>query len=144
MSVKWVEVAVRSERNNLPLPLPSCDSWMVVKENSDRKKKNLFLTFLKRETQKCLCFAESFLFCSHLFCRKLLCNLVLVIIAFDSSVSKKGICLPRTCFLHSACLFKVAKLMSQNLWKPLSLLIKFSWDNLVIKLSLYASFEKWF
>ena len=38
MSVKRVEVVVRSYRNALPLPLQSCDSWMSVKENPDRKK----------------------------------------------------------------------------------------------------------
>ena len=40
MSVKRVEVAVRSKRNSLPLPLQSCDSWMFMKENRDRKKKS--------------------------------------------------------------------------------------------------------
>ena len=38
MSVKQVEVVVKSWKNALPLPLQSCDSWMFVKENPDRKK----------------------------------------------------------------------------------------------------------
>ena len=39
MSVKLVEVVARTQRIALPLPLQSCDSWMFVKENPDRKKK---------------------------------------------------------------------------------------------------------
>ena len=31
-------------KNALPLPLQSCDSWMFVKENPDRKKKKTSLT----------------------------------------------------------------------------------------------------
>ena len=38
MSVKQVEVVVKSWKNALPLPLQSCDSWMFVKENPDGKK----------------------------------------------------------------------------------------------------------
>ena len=38
VSVKRVEVVVRNYINTLPLPLQSCDSWMVVKGNPDRKK----------------------------------------------------------------------------------------------------------
>ena len=45
MSEKQVEVAVRScERNVLPLPLQSCDPWMFVEENPDRKKNYLQMT----------------------------------------------------------------------------------------------------
>ena len=40
VSVKRVEVVVRSYGNNLPLHLQSCSLIMVVKENSNRKKKN--------------------------------------------------------------------------------------------------------
>ena len=40
VSVKRVEVVVRSYGNTLPLHLQSCSSIMVVKENSNRKKKN--------------------------------------------------------------------------------------------------------
>ena len=40
MPVKLVEVVVRSQRNSLHLSLQSRDSWMVVKENPDRQKKN--------------------------------------------------------------------------------------------------------
>ena len=39
MYVKRVEMVVRKQRNALPLLLQSCDSWMFVKENPDRKKK---------------------------------------------------------------------------------------------------------
>ena len=39
MPVKQVEVVVRSYRKVLPLPLQPCDSWMLVKENPDRKLK---------------------------------------------------------------------------------------------------------
>ena len=39
MSVKRVEVVVRKLNNALPFSLQSCDSWIVVKENQDRKKK---------------------------------------------------------------------------------------------------------
>ena len=42
MSVKRVEVVVRSERNVLLLPQQSCDLWMPLKENSARKKNLLF------------------------------------------------------------------------------------------------------
>ena len=71
-------------------------------------------------------------------------NLILVTIAFDNSLLKKSIWLPRACFfLSDACLFKVSRLMWQNLWKPLSLLIKFSLDKLLINVSLYFSLEKW-
>ena len=38
MSVKRVEVVVSRQRKALSFPLQSCDSWMVVKENPDRKK----------------------------------------------------------------------------------------------------------
>ena len=34
-----MEVVKRSKRDNLPLHLLSCESWMFVKENPDRKKK---------------------------------------------------------------------------------------------------------
>ena len=45
MSEKQVEVAVRScERNVFPLPLQSCDPWMFVEENPDRKKNYLQMT----------------------------------------------------------------------------------------------------
>ena len=40
VSVKRVEVVVRSYGNNLPLHLQPCSLIMVVKENSNRKKKN--------------------------------------------------------------------------------------------------------
>ena len=39
MSVEWVEVVVRSERNAFPLPLQSFDSWIFVKENPGKKRK---------------------------------------------------------------------------------------------------------
>ena len=45
VSVKRVEVVVRSSRNALPLSLQSCDLWMSVKENQD-KKKNLAWLFI--------------------------------------------------------------------------------------------------
>ena len=35
--MKQLEVLVRTWRNTLPLPLQSCYSWMLVKENPDRK-----------------------------------------------------------------------------------------------------------
>ena len=35
----WVDVVQRSERNNLPLRLLSCESLMFVKENPDIKEK---------------------------------------------------------------------------------------------------------
>ena len=38
MSVKRVEVVERSEIDTLPLPLLSCELWMFMKENPDRKK----------------------------------------------------------------------------------------------------------
>ena len=38
---KWVEMGERSWSNSLPFPLLSCDSWMVVRENPDRKKKEM-------------------------------------------------------------------------------------------------------
>ena len=41
VSVKRVEVVVRSWKNTLPFPLQSYDSWMVVKENQIEKKKVL-------------------------------------------------------------------------------------------------------
>ena len=40
VSVKWVEVVERSYIDILPLPLLSCESWMCVKENPDRKNNN--------------------------------------------------------------------------------------------------------
>ena len=36
--VEVVEVVERSYRDGLPIPLLSCESWMFVKENPDRKK----------------------------------------------------------------------------------------------------------
>ena len=39
MSVKRVEVVERSQIDTLSLPLLSCESWMFVKENPDRKEK---------------------------------------------------------------------------------------------------------
>ena len=41
VSVKWEEVVERSETDTLPLPLLSCEFWMFVKENPDRKNKKL-------------------------------------------------------------------------------------------------------
>ena len=38
VSAKRVNVVVRSYRNAFLLPLQSCDLWMFVKENPDRKK----------------------------------------------------------------------------------------------------------
>lgn len=35
----------KNERDSLPLPLLLCESWMFVKENADRKKIALWLTF---------------------------------------------------------------------------------------------------
>ena len=60
-----------------------------------------FLSFLK-ERNKCFLV----LYKVFWFCRELLRDLVPVIIAFDSSLSKKDIRLPHTCFiLHGACLY---------------------------------------
>ena len=41
MSVKRVEVVLRSSKNDLSLPLQSCDSLIFVKESQDRKKRIL-------------------------------------------------------------------------------------------------------
>ena len=38
MSVKWVEMVMKSYRNAFPLPLQPCDSWMFVKENAAEYK----------------------------------------------------------------------------------------------------------
>ena len=38
MTVNWVGVVEQSKRNILLLPLLSCELWMFVKENPDRKK----------------------------------------------------------------------------------------------------------
>ena len=43
VSVKRVEVVVRSGRNALLLILQSCDFWMVVKETQIEKKKELVI-----------------------------------------------------------------------------------------------------
>ena len=49
MSVKWVEVVERSWRNSLTFHLLPSESWMFVKENTDRKKltSELFSQFLE-------------------------------------------------------------------------------------------------
>ena len=39
VTAKWVEMAEGTYKMGLPLPLLSRDSWMLVKENPDRKKK---------------------------------------------------------------------------------------------------------
>ena len=49
MSVKRVEVVVRSQWNALPLPLRSCDSWMFVKQNPDRKKNSWCENFVEKQ-----------------------------------------------------------------------------------------------
>ena len=41
MSANRVKVVVRNYRNALPLPLQFCDSWIVVKENPNKKKRKL-------------------------------------------------------------------------------------------------------
>ena len=53
MSVKRVKVVVRSKRNALSLSLQSCDLWMVMKENPDRKN--------KQTKKELLCVIRSFL-----------------------------------------------------------------------------------
>ena len=40
MSLKGIEKVERNERDSLPLPLLFCESWMFVKENTDRKKQD--------------------------------------------------------------------------------------------------------
>ena len=50
MSVKRVEVVVRRKRNALPLPLQSCDSVMVAKENPDKKIFFFFFIYIKIST----------------------------------------------------------------------------------------------
>ena len=68
-----LEVVVRSLWNALPLPLQSCDSWMFVKENPDRKKKQCratnFLPFAKVSSCKHIeCLWTSHLdFAEHIF-----------------------------------------------------------------------------
>ena len=54
VSVKRVEVVERTQRNSLPLTQLSCELWMFVKENMDRKKKKsltlsyVWLTWISR------------------------------------------------------------------------------------------------
>ena len=36
---------LQEKRDNLPLPLMSCESWMFMKENPNRKKSNIKRTF---------------------------------------------------------------------------------------------------
>ena len=44
--VRRVEVVERSWRDSLPIPLLSCELWMFVKENPDRKE-NIYIYFYK-------------------------------------------------------------------------------------------------
>ena len=39
VSIKRLELVEKSWRDSLPLPMLSCELWMFVKENPDRKKK---------------------------------------------------------------------------------------------------------
>ena len=43
MSVKRVKVVERSQRDTLPFPLLTCESWMLAKENPVRKKNKLIV-----------------------------------------------------------------------------------------------------
>ena len=49
MSVKPVEVVGRSSRDSLPLSLLSCELWMFVTENADKKNIPIFLTCSPQE-----------------------------------------------------------------------------------------------
>ena len=102
---------------------------------------SLFWFSSKRETKFPLfCIMHSIFLI--LYCRVSLRNFVRVIITLDSSLLKKDIWLPRAYFsLDGTCLFKVSRLISQYLWKPLSLLTRFSLNALFIKVSLNVPFE---
>ena len=52
MFVKRVEVVVSSLKNALPFPLQSCDSWMVVKENPNRKQQKKKKNKKQNKTKK--------------------------------------------------------------------------------------------